>query len=439
MLAAANDIMKVIYITAGAAGMYCGSCLRDNTLVRTLRAKGCDIQLIPVYTPIKTDEESVSVDRVFMGGINTYLQHKIPLLRYVPAFMDRWLNHPAVLRLLAGGNMKVKAAELGELTVAMIAGEDGSQKKELRQLVDWLKKDARPELINLTNLLIAGFVPMLKRELDVPVVVTLQGDDLFLGELAEPYQTQVLKRLKELAAQVDGFVVNSDFYAGKMQRLLEVPAEKFHVVPLGIDCSDYTDLSEGDLADHDRAPVVGYFARISPEKGFGVITDAFLELRKLPGMEQCRLKVGGWLGAADREFFKECRAKLERAGALPFFEHVGAPDRDGKLAFFRSIDVLCVPTIYEEPKGIFALEAMASGRPVVLPRHGAFVEMLERTGGGVLVEPDNAVKTAEALAELLADRERCVALGKAGRSGVLAHGSAEAMADATLNVYKTIL
>ncbi|MDA0811151.1 MAG: glycosyltransferase family 4 protein [Verrucomicrobia bacterium] len=432
--------LKAVYITAGAAGMYCGSCLRDNTLVRTLRARGCDIQLVPVYTPIKTDEESVSVDRVFVGGINTYLQHNIPLLRYLPAVFDRWLNRPSVLRALAGGNVKIKAAELGELTVSMIAGEDGAQKKELRELVDWLKKDARPDLINLTNLLIAGFIPMLKRELNVPVVVTLQGDDLFLGELVEPYQSQVLKRLRELAQQVDAFVVNSRFYAEKMQQLLQVPAERFHVVPLGIDCSGFPEpTTAGERANLEPAPVVGYFARISPEKGFGIVTDAFIELRKLPGMDQCRLKVGGWLGAADRDFFAECTSRLELAGALPFFEHIGAPDRAGKLDFLRSVDVLCVPTIYEEPKGIFALEALASGKPVVLPRHGAFVELLERTGGGVLVEPRDALATASALAELLADPARCVALGAAGRAGVLANATAEIMADATLRVYEKIL
>ncbi|MEZ5323527.1 MAG: glycosyltransferase [Verrucomicrobiales bacterium] len=432
--------LKAIYITAGAAGMYCGSCLRDNTLVRTLRARGCDIHLVPVYTPIKTDEESVSVDRVFVGGINTYLQHKLPLLRYLPRVFDRWLNRPSVLRALAGGNVKIKAAELGELTVSMIAGEDGAQKKELRELVDWLKKEARPDIINLTNLLIAGFIPMLKRELNVPVVVTLQGDDLFLGELVEPYQSQVLTRLRELAPQVDAFVVNSRFYAEKMQVLLQVPADKFHVVPLGIDCSGFPEpVVSATRADVDTPPVVGYFARISPEKGFGIVTDAFIELRKLPGMEQCRLKVGGWLGAADRDFFAECTSRLEQAGALPFFEHIGAPDRAGKLDFLNSIDVLCVPTIYEEPKGIFALEALVCGKPVVLPRHGAFIEMIERTGGGVLVEPQDTKATAAVLAELLADPERCLALGTAGRKGVLAGATAEVMADATLKLYEKLL
>ena len=285
----ASPDLKAVYITAGAAGMYCGSCLRDNTLVRTLRQRGCDIQLIPVYTPIKTDEESVSEERVFVGGINTYLQHKIPLLRYVPAFFDRWLNHPSIINRLAGGNVRVKAAELGELTVSMIAGEDGAQKKELRELVRWLKDDARPQLINLTNLLIAGFVPMLKRELNVPVVVSLQGDDLFIGELVEPYRSQVLRRLREIASQVDAFVVNSCFYRSKMAQLLEVPEQKFHVVPLGIDCSEFLDMPERSDAPN-QPPVLGYFARVSPEKGLWRPDRCLHRAEESPGHERMQVE-----------------------------------------------------------------------------------------------------------------------------------------------------
>ena len=417
--------------------MYCGSCLRDNTLVRTLRQRGCDIRLVPVYTPIKTDEESVSEDRVFVGGINSYLQHKVPLLRHLPAFFDRWLNHPALIRKLAGSNVKVKAAELGSLTVATLDGEDGSQQKEIRELVRWLKDEARPELINLTNLLIAGFVPLLKKELGIPVVVTLQGDDFFLGELIEPYRSQALEKLRVIAGQVDAFVVTSEFYAAKMETLLEAPAEKFHVVPLGIDTADFETLPPG--AERIGQPLIGYFARVSPEKGFGVMADSFLHLKKMAGFEDCRLKVGGWLGAADEEFFGGCLDKIKRAGAGGHFDFIGSPDREGKLAFLQSIDLLCVPTVYEEPKGIFALEALACGKPVVLPNHGAFPELIARTGGGVLVPPNDPKATAEAIASLLGDTARATSLGQVGRDGVLKNANAQVMADATLAVYENLV
>ncbi|MCR9119204.1 MAG: glycosyltransferase family 1 protein, partial [bacterium] len=87
--------MKIAYLTAGAAGMFCGSCMHDNTLARALIARGVDVQLIPLYTPIRTDEDSVTVDRVFFGGVNVYLQEKIPLFRYLPRIFDRWFDSPS--------------------------------------------------------------------------------------------------------------------------------------------------------------------------------------------------------------------------------------------------------------------------------------------------------------------------------------------------------
>src|SRR5947209_32579 len=84
--------MKIAYITAGAAGMYCGSCMHDNTLVAALAAQGHDALLIPTYTPIRTDEADVSQKRVFFGGINVFLQQKLGLFRHNPWLLDRSLD-----------------------------------------------------------------------------------------------------------------------------------------------------------------------------------------------------------------------------------------------------------------------------------------------------------------------------------------------------------
>src|SRR5919204_206290 len=90
--------MKIAYITAGAGGMFCGSCLHDNTLVAALLAQGNDALLIPTYTPIRTDEEDVSQRRVFFGGINVYLQQKLRLFRHTPWLVDRLFDVPRLLR-----------------------------------------------------------------------------------------------------------------------------------------------------------------------------------------------------------------------------------------------------------------------------------------------------------------------------------------------------
>jgi len=66
--------MRILSITAGAAGMYCGSCLRDNGLAVELLARGHDVTLLPLYTPTNPDEHNVSRDRVLFGGISIYLR-----------------------------------------------------------------------------------------------------------------------------------------------------------------------------------------------------------------------------------------------------------------------------------------------------------------------------------------------------------------------------
>src|SRR3954447_22926435 len=112
--------MKIAFVTAGAAGMYCGSCMKDNTLVAALNRLGHDALLIPTYTPIRTDEEDVSQTRVFFGGINVFLQQQSWLFRHTPWLFDRLLDFPRLLRWVSPFAMKTRAEKLGGLTISML-------------------------------------------------------------------------------------------------------------------------------------------------------------------------------------------------------------------------------------------------------------------------------------------------------------------------------
>jgi glycosyltransferase involved in cell wall biosynthesis len=408
--------------------------MRDNTLAAALAKLGCDVQLIPLYTPIRTDEENVSIDRVFFGGINVYLQQKMPAFRYLPGFLVRWLDHPRVIDGVARFGIQTSGRQLGKLTLAVLRGEHGPLAGEVRRLVDWLAQDVRPQLVNLSNLLIAGCVPAIKRELKVPVLVTLQGDDLFLEELPQPFQDQARQQLRRLAAEVDGFVVFSRYYAEYMSDCLQAPLDRFHIVPLGIKTDDYQAIERVEAAG--RPPTVGYLARLCRAKGLHLLVDAFLRLRKLPATAHARLHVAGWLPAADRSFAQAEFARLQKAGVGDDFRYWGVLERQEKIDFLRAVDVLSVPTTYREPKGIFVLEALASGVPVVQPAHGAFPELLAATGGGVLVPPNDAEQLAQTLHDLLVDHAARLELARLGRERVLVDFNAERMAAATLDVYQ---
>jgi len=282
-------------------------------------------------------------------------------------------------------------------------------------------------------MLIAGCIPEMKRRLAAPVIVTLQGDDVFLESLIEPYRSQAFVQLRQLVQQVDGFIVYSQYYVDFMHEYLGIPRERIHVIPLGLDTDDYRPFLE--RSDSSRtAPTIGYLARLAPEKGLHVLVEAFLRLRRMAGTQDARLRVAGWLGSDQREYAQQQFQRMSDISS-PGFEYVGTVSRQQKLAFLGSLDVLSVPTVYREPKGLFVLEALAAGVPVVQPSHGAFPEMLAELGGGQLVDPDNPESLAAALHGLLTDRPLRLRLAAAGQRAVHESRHARAMAEATRRLY----
>lgn len=416
--------------------------MRDNTLAAALGRLGADVHLVPLYTPIRTDEESVADDRVFFGGINVYLEQHYAWLRQIPGvawLADRLLDQPWLIRSVASGSIEVDAKQLGEMTLSMLRGEEGRQRDEVHKLCDWLVAEAKPELLDLSNLLIAGCIPTLKRRLDVPVFVTLQGDDIFLDGLVEPYRAQVLAEMRNIVPLVDVFLVHSHYYGDHMTRYLGLPPERVRVVPLGIDTRDFATLDAHGNPGPDHPPTIGYLARLAPEKGLHVLVEAFLRLRKMPGLEDARLHLAGWLGAKDKKYADEQFARLKREVGEEAFRYFGVVDRKQKLEFLGGLDVLSVPTTYREPKGLYVLEALAAGVPVVQPAHGAFPELLAAIGGGRLIAPENPAELAEALVELLRNRDERVTLSRQGRAAVHSIRTADAMAQATLEEYRRVV
>ena len=428
--------MKIAYIAAGAAGMYCGSCIHDNTLAAALQRQGVEVALVPLYTPLRTDEVSVSMDGIFYGGINVYLQQKLPLFRRTPPVVDRLLDHPALLGGLSRFSASTSARDLGALAVSVLQGEEGRQRKELLRLVRWLKEDYRPDLVQLANSMLTGLAREIRNQLGVPVLCAVQGEDLFLDGLVEPYQDTARALLRERAADVDGFIAPCRYYADLMRGYLSISPERMHVVPLGLNLQGHGEAAR----DPGGAPFnIGYLARICPEKGFHLLVEAFLELAQLVGLDRIRLHVAGYLGRSDRRYFDAVVKEVGARGVEGSFRYWGEIDRPQKIDFLSQLHVLSVPTIYREPKGLFVLEALANGVPVVQPEHGAFPELLEATGGGILVEPGSAPALARALLELMRQPARGEELGRRGREAVRGKFSDTVMAEETLKVYRQYL
>ena len=425
---------RIVMITAGAGGMYCGSCLQDNALAAALTKAGSDIQLVPTYTPLQTDQPDQSSGPVFFGGINVYLEQKLPFWGKLPDFLIRWLDHPAVIRFAAGRGLQTDAALLGEMTVSMLRGPGGRQRAEVERLVRWLKQHAQPDLVHFSNVLIAAAAVPIKRQLGSAVLVTLQGDDFFLQGLPAAYQQQALELIQRIDHAVDGYVVHTEFYADQMAEYLGLDRAKFHQVPLAIAADDLPQKSPGRAGP----PTVGYLARLAPEKGLHLLGQAFTQLRRHEDTADARLLIGGWLGADQRDYADRVFAQLTRDCGADSFGYRGTLTRAAKREFLADIDVLSVPTTFAEPKGLYVLEALATATPVVQPAHGSFPELIEATGGGLLCQPDNADSLATELRRLLTDAQLRQRLGAAGRECVLQRHTTEVAAQAVRELYRTI-
>jgi len=427
--------MKILSITAGAAGMYCGSCSRDNALAVELLARGHEVTLLPLYTPTNPDEANVSRKRVLFGGISIYLQQHVALFRRTPRFLDRIWDSPGVIRAFASRSISTDPKLLGDMTVSMLEGDRGVLRKEFDKLLDWLADEAVPDIVNLPNSLLIGLARPLRDGLHRPICCTLQGEDLFLDGLLEPYRSKAIDLIRRQVPEIDRFIAVSEYYVPTMSRLLGIGSDRISVVPLGINLNGYERRAEESAPTPFR---VGYFARIAPEKGLHVLADAYALFRQRTRGAAIRFEAAGYLSRAHAPYLADVKRSLERAGVAEEFAYRGAVDRDGKLAFLRTLDVLSVPTPCDEPKGLFLLEAMASGVPVVQPRRGAFTEIVEKTGGGLLVAPDDPAALADGLYALWKDRDLARTLRERAFHGVREHYSIQRSADALLEVYEKV-
>ena len=395
--------MKITILTAGTGSYYCGACMRDNALVKELRALGHDAHLVPMYLPLQLDEErSDPSTPVFFGGINVYLQQKYRLFRKFPRWADRFFNGKGLLRAVAKRSHLTSAREQGEMTYQMLRLEESHLGKEVDKLVEWLERDGKPDVILLSNALLAGLIDELKTRLGAPVVCSFQGEDSFLDGLPEPWKSKSWDEMGRRLQAADAVIAPSRFYADLMKARIGVDSE---LIPNGIDLSGYR-TGTNELK-------IGYLARMCHSKGLGQLVDAFIHMKH----DKARLAIAGTMGGGDSEYVSGLKKKLENAGLTDRVEWYPDLDRDAKASFLADLAVFSVPVTYPEAFGLYLIEAMASGVPVVMPDASAFPEILAAAGCGVLVKPGCHQALAEGILEVLGHPDR-KAMGEKGRIAV---------------------
>jgi len=421
-----------VQITPGTGGLYCGNCLRDNALVAALRGMGHEVLMVPLYLPLTLDEADQSAGTpLFFGGLNVFLEQKSAFFRKAPRWLHGALNSPALLKVVAGKAVKTRPETAGGLTLSMLRGEEGRQAREVNELAAWLKGKA--EVLCLSNALLIGLARGLKREVGAPLVCMLQGEDAFLDALPESLRAEAWTTLSERAADVDLFIAPSHYFAELMGKRLGIGASRIQVVPNGINLAGYSP-SPGP----PEPPVLGFFARMSRDKGLDTLVQAYLLLRQRDRIKNLKLRIGGACLPIDKPFVNSARQQLQTAGVPVHVEFFPNLDRASKQEFFRSLSVFSVPAIYGEAFGLYLLEAWASGVPVVQPRHGAFPELLEATLGGVLCAPGDAKALGDALEPLLADVILARSMGQAGYKAVKEDFTSARMAERMVEAFRRL-
>lgn len=397
-----NDRMKIVHVIPGSGGsFYCGNCLRDSKLFEAIRKNGHDVIKLPMYLPLFAHDNNNKEIPVFFGAISIYLKQVFPIFRRMPGWFENLLNSKPMLKLAAGMANSTRAKGLEEMTVSMLLGEEGQQKKELEIMIKWLEDHYKPDLIHISNALLLGLVPMMKKRLNVPVVCSLQDEDVWVDVMSEPFRAKVWELMKQKAIHVDKFISVSNYFTDLMKEKLQIAGDQIQTLHLGVNPADYKYISS-----IQKPRNIGFISRLCEENGLDILIDAFIMLKKHPHHKDTKLLLTGGYTSDDKKFLKDQKLKITLAGLREQVEFLPEFDDIKRADFFRQIAVLSVPVRKGEAFGIYLIEAMASGIPVVQPKLGAFPEVIEISKAGITYENNDPQTLANALMEIFNDEDK---------------------------------
>jgi len=427
--------MNILQIIPGSGGsFYCGNCLRDSKYFNAMRAEGHRVTKIPMYLPLFADEHDISEVPIFYGAISLYLKQVYPIFRKAPAWFDKLLNSKPLMKIAASMAGSTRAKGLEDMTISMLLGEEGEQKDELNHMVNWIAENCKPDIIHISNALLLGLAKRLKEKLGIPVLCSLQDEDVWIDPMQPQFQNKIWKLMHERSNDVDVLISVSHYFADVMKQRMNLPDEKVKTIHLGVDVEDYQFIST-----KEKPRNVGYISRMCHKDGFDIVVDAFIELKKKPGFEDVKLIATGGSTGDDTKFNKEQKRKLKENNLLDSFEILPEFEDEAIHEFFKKVSLVSVPVRIGEAFGLYLLEAMASGVPVVQPALGAFPEIIEISGGGKTYMPNTPEKLSETWAGLLNDPEKLEHLSLAAFEGTKKNFNIHNHTIELIGLYKSLM
>ncbi|MDR0414975.1 MAG: glycosyltransferase family 4 protein [Prevotellaceae bacterium] len=384
--------MKILFIVPGSGDpFYCGNCFRDNLHANALRSAGHDVVVMPLYLPL-THESFEGNTPLFFPATTFYVAQTFFDRKPMPRWIERALNGKPMLRLAASLAGSTSASGMEGITLAMISGEGEAFCRQVTPLVEYVKNSERPDVVHLSTTLIVGVAKAIKQHVNVPVVCSLQDEEVWVDSLKKEYADVAWRGIADNLKYIDRFVASSEFYRSAVRRRLP-QASDVEVVYPGIDRRRYA--AEG----FPQHPTVGFFYRMNRENGLHILAEAFVRLKKKGTVKNLKLKVGGGYTSVDRKFLRQVRQTLSPCmGDVSWSNTYSLSDH---VRFYREITAISVPITFDEGVGLYLCEAFAAGRPAVEPATGSFTEVVG--DAGLTYSPNSSEALADALERLLTD------------------------------------
>jgi glycogen(starch) synthase len=293
------------------------------------------------------------------------------------------------------------------------------------QLGSW-----RPDVVHAHDWLVAWAGDTLKTLWGVPLVATIHATERGRhgGHLPPGMPAAINAAEWWLTYQAREVICCSRFMAREVVDGFELPMDKLHLVPNGVDPQFWAPPGAGTGAARTREPLVLAWGRVQYEKGFQVLASAIGRLRnRVPGI-RCVIAGRG-------SYLPDLQSHIDLEGVSDLVHLAGfVPDKELKLLLHEA-GCAVIPSLYE-PFGIVALEAMAAGAPTIVARTGGLAEIVEGTGAGLLFEPGSAAELADAIERVLTDPVSALSLTRTAAQLLVEHYSWDAIAASTISVYQ---
>jgi glycosyltransferase involved in cell wall biosynthesis len=384
--------MKILYIIPGSGdSFYCGNCFRDNLHASAMRKAGHDVIIMPIYLPLK--QKSFRADTpLFFPATTYYTAQKFFGKRKMPGWLEFIIGSDMMLDKASSMSGTTSAEGTEDMTLSMITGDDPAFARHINQLTDWIKNRETPDVIHLSSVLLTGIAKVLRQQLNIPIVCSVQDEEVWIDSLKDSHSGRAWRGISENIDYIDSFITTSEFYKNIARQKIS-GIKNIEVIYPGVEREKYASVEQ------IKFPTIGFFYRMNKINGLDILAEAFVKLKKLNVIPNLKLKIGGGYTSIDKAFLKKVKKIL-----APYGDDVQICDGyspDDHADFYRSISVISVPLTFEEGVGLYLCEAFAAGRPAVEPATGSFPEIVGEAG--IIYQPNNSEALACALQKLLND------------------------------------